>query len=114
MLNRGEAAMITGKSHHRKPDPLLLLAAAVLLCAVMTTAATAGDVIDVLPAPAVIPHPPLHDGGFTLASVGHEGGKVRMSLMSPYPMAQISGDEQRSTQRQETLSQVFVFLHYPW
>lgn len=106
--------MITGKSHHRKPDPLLLLAGTVLLCAVMTSIATAADVIDFLPAPEVIPHTSLHDSGFTLANVGHEGGKVRMSLISPYPMAQISPVEQRSIQRQETLSQVFLFLHYPW
>jgi hypothetical protein len=106
--------MITGKSHYRKPDPLLLLASAVLLCAVMTTAAAAGDGIDFLPAPAVIPHVPVDDSGFTLASVGHEGGKVRMSLVPPYPMARISPGEQRSIHRQETLSQVFLFLHYPW
>lgn len=106
--------MITGKSHHRKPDPLLLLAAAVLLCAVMTSAATAGGVNNFLPAPTVIPNPPLHDSGFTLASVGHEGGKVRMTLMPPHSMAQNFPAEQRSIQRQEVLSQVFLFLHYPW
>jgi hypothetical protein len=106
--------MITGKSHHRRPDPLLLLAAAVFLCAVMTTAATAGEPIDFPPGSGVVHGPQLHDKGFTVASVGRGGAGVSVSLTPPCSMAQDSAGEPGAIQEQETLSQVFLYVRYPW
>ena len=106
--------MLNGNSHYRRPDPLLLLAAAVLLCAVMTTAATAGEVFTTLPGSGVMHRPQLQDKGFTLASVGHEGGGVSVSLTPPYRIPQGSAGEQAMLEKQQTLSQVFLYLSYPW
>jgi hypothetical protein len=106
--------MITGKSHHRRADPLLLLAAAVFLCAVMTTAATAGEQLDFQTGAGVVQGPQLQDAGFTVASMGNGGVGVSVSLTPPYSLAQDSAGEPGAIQKQETLSQVFLYVRYPW
>jgi hypothetical protein len=106
--------MLKANIHHRRPDPLLLLVAAVLLCAVMTTAATAGDVFNASSESGVIRRPQAQDNGFTLASVGHEGGGVSVSLTPPYPISRDSAGELAMIQKQDMLSQVFLYVRYPW
>jgi len=106
--------MITGKSHHRRPDALLLLAAAVFLCAVMTTAATGGEQFDLQRGAGVVHGPQLQDTGFTVASMGHGGAGVSVSLTPPYSMAQDSAREPEAIQKQEMLSQFFLYVQYPW
>lgn len=106
--------MIPAKSHSHRPDPLLLLAAAVLLCALMTSAATAGEASKFPPGLAVVQRPQLQDNGLTLASVGHEGGGVSVSLTPPHPVSHDSAREPASAVQPQTLSEVFVYLRYPW
>lgn len=106
--------MITGKSHHRRPDPLLLLAAAVLLGAVMTAAATAGELFNSSPVSGTLYRPQLTDGGFVVASMGQNGGGLSVSLTPPYQPARDFTNEQAAIQQPETLSQFFLLLRYPW
>jgi hypothetical protein len=106
--------MLKGNSHHRRPDPLLLLAVAVLLCAVMTSAATAGDVFNARPGTGGNHRPQVQDCGFTVASVGNEGAGLSVSLTPPYRMSEGFAREQGMAPKQETLSQVFLYVRYPW
>ena len=106
--------MINGKSRHRRPDPLVLLVAAVLLCAIMTTAATGGGKFDSSPGPDAIYRTQSRDSGFTLASMGSEGGRLNVSLTPPTDLSHDFPTYQGSVPIRETLSQVFLFLRYPW
>lgn len=106
--------MIRGKSHHRRPDPLLLLVAVVVLCAVMTTVSTASELVNFFPKPDTGYRLQPQVGGFTVASMGHTGGGLSVSLTPPRELPQDFLDGRGSAQNQEMLSNVFLFLHYPW
>ena len=111
--------MFRGKNHHRRPDPLLLLAAIVVLFAVMTTAATAGELFNFIPKPGTLYRSPpqvsgYQDSGYTVARMGQAGGGLRVSLTPPRELPQDFLDGRGSAQKQELLSHVFLFLHYPW
>jgi hypothetical protein len=106
--------MITGGSHHRRPDPFLLLVAAVILGAVMTSAATAGDLFNYFPKTQSAFNPQSQDDGFMVASMGHNGGGVSVSLTPPQELPQDFLYEDAASQQQEMLSHVFVFVRYPW
>jgi hypothetical protein len=106
--------MIRGKSHHRWPDPFLLLIAVVMLCAVMTTAATAGELFNFFPKPELIYQLKQEDSGFTVTRVGGSGGGLNVSLTPPTKLPQDFLDGQEAAQSQETLSNVFLFVRYPW
>jgi hypothetical protein len=106
--------MFRGKNHHRSPDPLLLLAAIVVLFAVMTTAATAGESFNFLPKPGALYRSPPQDSGYTVARMGQSGGGLCISLTPPRELPQDFLDGQGSIHKQEMLSHVFLFIHYPW
>jgi hypothetical protein len=106
--------MIRGKSHHCRPDPLQLLVIAVILCSAMTTAATAGEVFNFFPKSVLVYQAKPQDNGFTVASMGNSGGGVNVSLTSPNKLPQDFLDGGGSVQNQEMLSNVFLFLRYPW
>lgn len=106
--------MIRGKSHHRRPDPLLLLVIAVILCSSMTTAAIAGELFNFFPKSVLVYEVKPQDSGFTLASMGNTGGGVTVSLTPPNKLPQDFLDGGESVQNQEMLSNVFLFLRYPW
>jgi hypothetical protein len=106
--------MIRGISHHRRPDPLLLLVIAVILCSAMTTAATAGELSLLIPKPVLVSQVKPQKSGFTVASMGITGGGVTVSLTPPNKLPQDFLDGGGSVQNQEMLSNVFLFLRYPW
>jgi hypothetical protein len=106
--------MIRGKSHHRRPDPLLLLAIVVILCSAVTTAATAGESFNFFPKSVLAYQSRSQDGGFTVASMGTTGGGVTVSLTPPNKVPQDFLDGGESVQNQEMLSNIFLFLRYPW
>jgi hypothetical protein len=106
--------MIRRKSHHRRPDPLLLLVIAVILCSALTTAATAGEVYNFFPKSVLVYKAKPRDSGFTVASMGNTGGNVAVSLTPPNKLPQDFLDGGASVQNQEMLSNVFLFLRYPW
>jgi hypothetical protein len=106
--------MIRGKRHHRRPDPLLLLAIAVILCSAMTTAATADELYNFFPKSVLVYKAKPQDSGFTVASMGHVGAGVTVSLTPPNRLPQDFLDGGESVQNQEMLSTVFLFLRYPW
>jgi hypothetical protein len=107
--------MIRGKCHYRKPDPLLLLAAAVVLCVVMTTAAIAGESLSVFPQTDTISHaPPQNQNGYMLASLGHAGGGLSVSLLPPRELQQGSLAGGGSAEEMGKLSEIFFVLHFPW
>jgi len=106
--------MIRGKSHHRRPDPLLLLVIAVILCSAITTAATAGELYNFFPKSVLVYKAKPQDNGFTVASMGTAGAGVTFSLTSPNKLPQDFLDGGDSARNQEMLSNVFLFLHYPW
>jgi hypothetical protein len=106
--------MIRGKSHHRRPDPFLLLIAVVMLCALMTTAATAGELFNFFPKPESTHQITPEDSGFIVASMGHSGGGVNVSLTPPHELPQNFLNDRGSTQKQELPSHIFLFLRYPW
>ena len=106
--------MIRGKSHHRRPDPLVLLVTAVILCAVLTTAATAGEMFNFFPKSKLISRSKPQDSGFTVAGMGSAGGGLNVSLTPPNKLPIDFLDGWESAQNQEMLSNVFLFLRYPW
>jgi hypothetical protein len=106
--------MIRGNSHHRWPDPFLMLIAVVVLCAVMTTAATAGEMFNFFPKPVLGYQLKSQDGGFTVTRVGNSGGGLNVSLKPPIKLPQDSLDGRGAGQNQEMLSNVFLFVRYPW
>ena len=106
--------MIRGKSHHRRPDPFLLLVIAVILCSAMTTAATAGESFNFFPKSVLVHQVKPQDNGYTVASMGTSGGGVTVSLTPPNKLPQDFLDGGGSVQNQEMLSNVFLFLRYPW
>ena len=106
--------MIRGNSHHRRPDPLLLLVIAVILCSAITTAATAGELYNFFPKSVLVYKAKPQDSGFTVASMGTAGAGVTVSLTSPNKLPQDFLDGGESARNQEMLSNVFLFLHYPW
>ena len=106
--------MIRRKSHHRRPDPLLLLVIAVILCSAMTTAATAGELYNFFPKSVLVYKAKPQDSGFTVASMGNTGAGVTVSLTPPNRLPQDFLDGGESVQNQEMLSNVFLFLRYPW
>jgi len=106
--------MIRGKSHHRRPDPLLLLTIAVILCSAMTTAATAGELYNFFPKSVLVYQARPQISGFTVASMGNSGMGVTVSLTPPNKLPQDFLDGGASAQNQEMLSNVFLFLRYPW
>jgi hypothetical protein len=114
VLNRGGVVMIRAKSHHRRPDPLLLLAAIVLLGVLMTSAASAAELINFFPKSEAVYHPQSQDDGFMVASMGHTGGALNVSLTPPDEHQHSFPDDQGSVQKQEIFSPVFLFLRYPW
>ena len=106
--------MINGKSHHRRLAPLLLIVAAVLPGAVMTSAASAGESISFFPKSETGYRAPSQENGILVASMGHTGGALNVSLTPPYEHPHGFLDGQNSAQKQEVLSEVFLFLRYPW
>jgi hypothetical protein len=106
--------MIRGKCHHRRPDPLLLLVVVVILCAAMTSAATAGELFNFFSKSDLVYRPKPQDSGFTVASMGNTGGGLNVSLTPPSKLPQDFLDGRDSAQNQEMLSNVFLFLRYPW
>ena len=106
--------MIRGKRHHRRPDPLLLLAIAVILCSALTTAATAGELYNFFPKSVLVYQAKPQNNGFIIASMGNSGGGVSVSLTPPNKLPQDFLDGGESIQNQEMLSNVFLFLRYPW
>jgi hypothetical protein len=105
--------MIRGNSHRRWPDPFLLLVAVVVLFAVMTTAAMAGDSFDFFPKPELIYQIEHENSGFTVTHVG-SGGGLNVSLRPPGKLPQDFLDGQGVAKNQEMLSNVFLFVRYPW
>ena len=106
--------MIRGKRHHRRPDPLLLLAIAVILCSAMTTAATAHELYNFFPKSVLILQLTPQDSGFIVANMGNGGGDVAVSLKPPNKLPQDFLDGGGAVQNQEMLSNIFLFLRYPW
>jgi hypothetical protein len=106
--------MIRGKSHHRRSDPLLLLTIAVILCSAMTTVATADELYNFFPKSVLVYQAKPQDSGFTVASMGNTGAGVTVSLTPPNKLPQDFLDGGESVQNQEMLSNVFLFLRYPW
>jgi len=106
--------MIRGKSHHRRPDPFLLFIAVVVLCAVMTTAATAGELVNFFAKPALVYQLKPRDGGVTVTRMGNSGGGLNVSLTPPLKLPQDFLDGRGAAQNQEMLSNVFLFVRYPW
>jgi hypothetical protein len=106
--------MIRGNSHHRRPDPFLLLIAAVILGVVMTSAATAGEYFNFLPKPQSAYGLQSQDDGVIVASMGHSGGAVNVSLTPPQELPQDFLEAQGATRPREMFSHVFVFVRYPW
>jgi hypothetical protein len=106
--------MIRGKSHHRWPDPFVLLIAIVVLCAVMTTAASAGELFSFFPKPELIYQLKHENSGFTVTRVGSNGGGLNVSLTPPIKLPQDFLDGQGTAKNQEMLSNVFLFVSYPW
>ncbi len=106
--------MIRGKSHHRRHDPLLLFLTAVILCSAMTTTATAGELFNSFPKSDQVYRPKPQDSGFTVASMGNTGGGLNVSLTPPNKLPRDFLDGRDAAQNQEVLSNVFLFLRYPW
>jgi hypothetical protein len=107
--------MIRGKCHYRKPDPLLLLAAAVVLGVVMTTAAIAGEAISFFPQTNTIYQAsPQDKGGYALASIGHAGGGLSVTLTPPRELQQTSLASGGSAEEMGKLTDIFFVLHFPW
>ena len=106
--------MIRGKSHYRRPDSLLMLAVATILCSTMTTAVTADELIHIIPKSVLVSHVKPRDSGITVASMGITGGGVTVSLTPPNKLPQDFLDGGEAVQNQEMLSNVFLFLRYPW
>jgi hypothetical protein len=54
------------------------------------------------------------ESGFTVTSMGSSGGRLNVSLTPPIKLPQDFLDGQRAAQNQEMLSNVFLFVRYPW
>ena len=106
--------MIRGKSHHRRPNSLLLHVTAVILCAAMTTVATAGEVFNFFPKSDLVYQPKPQDSSFTVANMGTTGGGLNVSLTPPNKLPHDFLDGRDSAQNQDMLSNVFLYLRYPW
>ena len=106
--------MIRGKSHRRRLDPLLLLIAVVMLGALMTTAATAGEIFNFFPLTDSAYRLQPQDSGIMVASMGHEGGELNVSLTPPHELPHDYHDGRITASKQAMLSRVFLFIRYPW
>ena len=106
--------MFRGKSHHRWPDPFLLLIAVVILGAVMTSAASAGELSGFFPKPELIYQLKHENSGVTVTRVGSNGGGLNVSLTPPIRLPKDFLDGQGTAKNQEMLSNVFLFVSYPF
>jgi hypothetical protein len=106
--------MFHGTSHHRRPDPLLLLVVIVLLGAAITGAASAGESINFFTRTDAGYRTPSQDSGLLLASMGHKGGVLNVSLTPPNQHPHGLQNAQYPAQQKDVLSEVFLFLRYPW
>lgn len=106
--------MFHGKSHHRRPDPLLLFVALVLLGAAITGAASAGESTNFFTKTDAGYHAQSQDNGLLLASMGRNGGVLNVSLTPPNQHPHGHQDAQYPARQQDVLSEVFLFLRYPW
>ena len=85
-----------------------------VLCAVMTTAATAGELFNFFPKPELVYQLKHKDSGITVTRVGNSGGGLNVSLTPPIKLPQDFLDGRGAAQNQEMLSNVFLFVRYPW
>jgi hypothetical protein len=106
--------MLRGISHHRRPDPFMLFVTAVILCSAVTTTASAGELFNFFPKSDTVYRPKPKGSGFTVASMGNTGGGLNVSLTPPNKLPRDFLDGRDTAQNEEMLSNVFLFLRYPW